>query len=156
MEKATVAKSDVANRRTKLRLWIDTHFDGSQSRFIADCAEHGHEINQGELSGLLKTKSFGEKKARSLEAIARMPSKHLDTPPNTSVLPPGTVEITHIAREPRDDRWPFKKLKPWQWKLLTTEQKTHVENAALLMIEARAGPEKHSGLAYSHAATKPA
>ena len=68
----------VAHRRARLRLWIDTHFNTSQSAFIADCALHGHELNQGEISGLLKKKSFGEKRARSLEISARMSPGWLD------------------------------------------------------------------------------
>lgn len=156
MKKPAANRGDVDNRRKKLRLWIDLHFEGSQSRFIEDCALHGHEINQGELSGLLKSKSFGEKKARSLETLARMPPRHLDTPPLGSVTPANTVELATIARTERDDLWPFTKLNPWQWKLLTQEQKKHVEKTALMMIDARAGPEKHPELAYSHAATKPA
>jgi len=154
MEKPTTNRSDVANRRAKLRLWIDNYFDGSQSQFIADCAEHGHDINQGELSGLLKKKSFGEKKARSLEVIARMPPRHLDTPPVEATSPSGIVEIATIARDYKDDQWPFKKMKPWQWKLLTSKQKEHIEIGALMMIEARAGPEKNSVPANSYIASK--
>ena len=68
----------VAHRRARLRLWINTHFDGSQAAFIADAAEHDHQLNQGEISGLLKKKSFGEKRARALELVARMSPGWLD------------------------------------------------------------------------------
>lgn len=68
----------VSTRRENLRSWIKTHFDGSQSRFIEACGERGIEVNQGELSGLLKTKSFGEKKARKLEKDCGMPPMYLD------------------------------------------------------------------------------
>lgn len=65
----------VALRRTRLRTWIQENHDGIQASFVAAVG-----INQGELSGLLNgKKSFGEKKARSLEASARMPSGYLDS-----------------------------------------------------------------------------
>lgn len=63
----------VQNRRARLRAWIDERCGGSQAQFVAVTG-----INQGELSGLLRTKSFGEKKARSLEAAAGMPTGWLD------------------------------------------------------------------------------
>lgn len=61
-------------RREKLRKWIDEHCEGSQAKFVEMTG-----INQGELSGLLKNKSFGEKKARNLEQQANMPAFYLDT-----------------------------------------------------------------------------
>ncbi|MBH1851905.1 helix-turn-helix transcriptional regulator [Stenotrophomonas maltophilia] len=64
----------VALRRSRLRQWIDTAHAGVQASFVA-----ATEINQGELSALLSgKKSFGEKKARSLEQIAKMPPGFLD------------------------------------------------------------------------------
>ena len=78
MEKTDAALDIVATRREQLRLWIAARHDGSQVGFIAACAAMGHEINQGELSGLLKLKSFGEKKARKLELMAGMPIGYLD------------------------------------------------------------------------------
>lgn len=63
----------VCNRRKNLKKWIDEKFDGIQAQFIA-----ATEINQGELSGLLKNKSFGERKARSIETAAKMPHLWLD------------------------------------------------------------------------------
>lgn len=65
----------VEGRRRLLREWIDSRYGGVQAAFIEDTG-----INQGELSGLLKSKSFGEKRARSLEKKARMPPFHLDRP----------------------------------------------------------------------------
>jgi phage repressor protein C with HTH and peptisase S24 domain len=62
----------VAARRARLREWIDTYFSGKQADFVAVTG-----INQGELSGLLKTKSFGEKKAAALEIAAGMPAGYL-------------------------------------------------------------------------------
>lgn len=63
------------NRRIRLKQWIDEHCDGKQSRFVSIT-----NINQGELSRiLLGKKSFGEKKARSLEIAAGMPNGWLDS-----------------------------------------------------------------------------
>lgn len=67
-------------RREQLRRWIAERFNGEQVQFISDCASRDYHLNQGELSGLLKQKSFGEKKARALEAAAGMPHRYLDTP----------------------------------------------------------------------------
>jgi hypothetical protein len=71
---------DVANkRRVLLRRWLDENFSGSQADFLADAARRGHKINQGEFSGLLARKSFGEKKARNIEIQAGMPRGYLLT-----------------------------------------------------------------------------
>jgi hypothetical protein len=65
----------VANRRLKLQHLINIKFGGSQAAFATKT-----EINQGELSGLLRNKSFGEKKARKIEQIVGLPSGYLDSP----------------------------------------------------------------------------
>lgn len=67
------AEPIVDRRRRLLRAWIDTRYGGVQAAFVGDTG-----INQGELSGLLKTKSFGEKRARALEVLAKMPHRYLD------------------------------------------------------------------------------
>lgn len=84
-------------RRDRLRQWIEVHFNGEQVRFIADCATRDRHINQGELSGLLNKKSFGEKKARSLEDAAQMPFRYLDTKPGYEA---GSVNV--VRRELKD------------------------------------------------------
>ncbi len=63
----------VTLRRHNLRCWIERLYGGRQSAF-ADAAA----LNQGELSSLLKNKSFGEKKARKIEQAAGMPAMWLD------------------------------------------------------------------------------
>ncbi len=75
-----------ANRRVNLKRWIDTHYNGVQAEFLEVIG-----INQGELSGLLNKKSFGEKKARSIEDVANMPFLYLDKDPNE--LSPARNEI---------------------------------------------------------------
>ncbi|MDO1508893.1 MULTISPECIES: bifunctional 3,4-dihydroxy-2-butanone-4-phosphate synthase/GTP cyclohydrolase II [unclassified Neisseria] len=64
----------VERRRHNLRQWIARLYGGQQAQFVAATA-----INQGELSALLKNKSFGEKKARKIEQTAGMPAMWLDT-----------------------------------------------------------------------------
>ncbi len=70
----TTDRSPVSLRRERLKQWIDERFNGSQAAFVAATG-----INQGELSGLLKSKSFGEKRAASLEAAAKMPAGYLSS-----------------------------------------------------------------------------
>lgn len=78
----------VANRRARLRAWIAAHFGGSHTLFIASTNDGKKQLNQGELSALLKNKSFGERRARSLELMAHMPPRYLDdmheNSPNTA------------------------------------------------------------------------
>jgi phage repressor protein C with HTH and peptisase S24 domain len=70
----------IKNRRLRLRQWIDENLDGVPARLVELI-----DINQGELSGLLRSKSFGEKKARSIEIKAGMPSGWLDSVENYSI-----------------------------------------------------------------------
>lgn len=60
-------------RRARLAQLIRERYDGSQARFVDETGE-----NQGEVSGLLRAKSFGERKARKLEAKCQVPAGWLD------------------------------------------------------------------------------
>jgi len=62
-------------RRNHLREWIDTHYNGSQMDFSRSTG-----IRQAEVSQLLKDKSFGERRAASIEKAARMPKGYLVNP----------------------------------------------------------------------------
>lgn len=62
----------VALRRARLQQWIDERYGGSQAEFIKAAG-----VNQGEISALLKNKSFGEKRATTLERAAGMPAGYL-------------------------------------------------------------------------------
>jgi phage repressor protein C with HTH and peptisase S24 domain len=79
----------VENRRARLKEWIDSNYKGVVARFI-----DATDINQGEVSGLLKSKSFGEKKARSLEEKAGMPYGWLDTLPTDKNKKEGAEKLT--------------------------------------------------------------
>lgn len=71
MEKIT-RNELVELRRKNLNIWIRDHYK-NQAEFIAR-----HDLNQGEVSGLLRNKSFGEVKARNLEEACNMPHMYLD------------------------------------------------------------------------------
>lgn len=60
-------------RRKRLAQLIEEKFDGSQAKFV----EHTGE-NQGEVSALLRNKSFGERKARKIEAKCGLETYWLD------------------------------------------------------------------------------
>lgn len=60
-------------RRSRLAELISQKYGGSQAKFIEQTGE-----NQGEVSGLLRSKSFGEKKARKLEEKCSLPKGWLD------------------------------------------------------------------------------
>jgi len=80
----------VAARRKHLRSWIDQHHKGSQAAFVVATG-----INHGELSGLLRTKSFGEKKAATIEAAAGMPAGYLVSPRlDAELLREFSVDVT--------------------------------------------------------------
>jgi SOS-response transcriptional repressor LexA len=63
-------------RRRRLAQLIEEKYDGVQAKFVSETGQ-----NQGEISALLKNKSFGEKKARKIEQACDLPDKWLDTPP---------------------------------------------------------------------------
>lgn len=77
----------IANRRARLREWIDAHFGGSLTLFIASTNNGEKQLNQGELSALLRNKTFGERRARSLEAMAHMPPRFLEGPAGAASTP---------------------------------------------------------------------
>ena len=98
------------NRRQQLRRWIAQYCNGRQSIFIASTNDGTKQINQGELSALLRNKSFGERKARSLEKQAGMPTGYLDwiddrpsahamNEPGSGTIPAPTVVLPRY--------WPF-------------------------------------------------
>jgi len=60
-------------RRARLAQLIEEQYGGSQTKFVEKTGE-----NQSEISGLLRTKSFGERKARKLEERAGVECGWLD------------------------------------------------------------------------------
>lgn len=84
----------VTRRRRNLKAWIDAHFKGIQAAFVERTG-----INQGELSGLLKAKSFGEKKARALEKQAGIPFGWLDEAHDEIAVKQEPVRAYYSARK---------------------------------------------------------
>lgn len=80
----------VATRRRRLRQWIDERHEGSQAAFATAA-----NINAGELSLLLKDKSFGEKRAATIEKQAGMPEGFL----SGNEVPVPVVAGTAIATD---------------------------------------------------------
>ena len=119
-------------RRELLKRWIKDYFDDSQARFIEHCADRGHDINQGELSSLLKNKSFGEKKARSLEAAAGMPDRHLE---GYGMSRP--IQRPLIAAEPVI-AFPSRKLDKWTAEALEIFSKLDTAQKAACVVQLRA------------------
>lgn len=60
-------------RRERLKALIAERYNGIQANMVRDTG-----INAGELSALMRNKSFGEKKARALEKQLGLPDKWLD------------------------------------------------------------------------------
>lgn len=93
--RSDAAIRDADNRRARLRQWIEERYNGSQAAFVA-----AHKLNQGEISSLLKDKSFGSVKARNLEALTGMPERYLDDRTGDSLLPaPTPVGVPSSSRE---------------------------------------------------------
>lgn len=77
----------VAARRLRLQAWIAEHFGGSQKAF-REALPPKDRINQGMLSALLSTKSFGEKQAAGIERRYQMPRGYLVNPLEPVAPPP--------------------------------------------------------------------
>lgn len=93
--RSDAAIRDADNRRARLRQWIDERYGGSQASFVAE-----HKLNQGEISSLLKDKSFGSVKARNLETLTGMPERYLDDRQGSVPSPtPAPVGVPTSSRE---------------------------------------------------------
>lgn len=84
-------------RRDQLRAWIDSHYANAR----AFCQAHG--LNESEISQLLRTKSFGPRRARRLETQAKMPARYLEGPATAS-----TSLTSNPVSRPPEARWPFR------------------------------------------------
>lgn len=105
----TTENPAASNRRRQLQRWIDVNFAGLQSAFIASTNDGERQINQGELSGLLKNKSFGERRARSLEKQARMPDFYLEQNPD-KLTNSVQEKIGNVEPHMPPTGWPFSKV----------------------------------------------
>ena len=133
-----IESPDVTQRRRQLWQWLLDNFGGSQNAFLAELGERGHPMNQGELSGLLKNKSFGEKKARSLEGKAGMPPRYLNPPPEA------VEQRAREAAAAKPYMWPFAVITPDQYNnVLREKDRAAIESMAMNLLEARIEAEKH-------------
>jgi hypothetical protein len=80
-------------RRARLAQLIQERYGNSQARFVDETGE-----NQGEVSGLLRTKSFGERKARKLEAKCNLPAGWFDIDPTLDAAAP-TEEAPSLRQQ---------------------------------------------------------
>lgn len=85
-------------RRVRLAQLIRERFGGSQAKFVETTGE-----NQGEVSALLRDKSFGEKKARKIEAKCGLDRGWLDLHVEDA-SPSGMPESSHDLMLPAG-RW---------------------------------------------------
>lgn len=75
-------------RRARLAQLIEEKYEGSQAKYVDETGE-----NQGETSALLRSKSFGERKARKIEAKANLPTGWLDTDPTLDGNSAGQAQL---------------------------------------------------------------
>ncbi|WP_155808197.1 hypothetical protein [Bordetella petrii] len=83
-------------RRDQLRAWISSHYSSAR----AFCQDNG--LNESEISQLLRTKSFGPRRARKLEEQAKMPLRYLEGPALRSASGKSAA-----VKESHDPPWPF-------------------------------------------------
>src|SRR4051794_10215902 len=88
------ADKEIKNRRNQLRKWIADNY-ANQAEFIAD-----KKLNQSEISGLLREKSFGSRKARNLEAKAGMPLRYLERTDDVSMSDSPTITPAFTKHNP--------------------------------------------------------
>ncbi|WP_197419620.1 hypothetical protein [Burkholderia sp. TSV86] len=87
-------RREIADRhRARLAELIRRHFDDTPAKFVRETG-----INQGELSGLLRNKSFGPIKARNLEGKAKLLPHSLEKDEGEPFYP------HEIARQTKNER----------------------------------------------------
>lgn len=129
MNARKIPNSDaVAHRRERLKKWIDDRFAGVQAAFVASTNDGKSQVNSGEVSGLLRDKAFGEKRARTLEPKAGMPTGYLDAYDDE------TENLIGAAVEPQT-HWPFSVGAYERLKSLQTALGPRRGNAAIKDIE---------------------
>ncbi len=125
-------------RRARLAQLIRDHYE-SQADFVFRTG-----INQGEVSSLLKNKSFGEKKARKIEVDSGLPNMWLDTPiqsPVTDAITPAKIEPKFVPPAPSPElQWVY----PDEAKILSNYRRMASVEKQLLSESAEAMPKKPS------------
>ncbi|MDH0093440.1 hypothetical protein N7373_18455 [Achromobacter mucicolens] len=113
------AAQEMQVRRDRLRAWISAHYPNTR----AFCTAHG--LNESEISQLLRTKSFGSRRARNLEAQTGMPLRFLEGLQEASPPPPptGGSGSVHTARS----TWPFRHASYDDFLLLSPEKRAELD-----------------------------
>lgn len=110
-------------RRARLAQLIRERYDGSQARFVDETGE-----NQSEVSGLLRVKSFGERKARKLEAKCQVPVGWLDIEDE---------DAAHKALHPDAEPAPPSTLRPLPRPEFTVVENVEPQRMALVYVTER-------------------
>jgi hypothetical protein len=106
-------------RRDQLRAWISARYPSTR----AFCVEHG--LNESEISQLLRTKSFGSRRARNLEEKVGMPLRYLEGVMAQDVKP--TYLAAGQASSQVAKPWPFKYASYDEFILLSPEKKQELD-----------------------------
>lgn len=112
------AAQEMQVRRDQLRAWISTHYPSTR----AFCLAHG--LNESEISQLLRTKSFGSRRARNLEEQTGMPLRYLEGIVGTAAATgagrpaPSKASTTH---------WPFRHSSYDEFMLLSPEKRAELD-----------------------------
>lgn len=93
------AAKEMQVRRDQLRAWITSRHANTR----AFCLAHG--LNESEISQLLRTKSFGSRRARNLEVQIGMPLRYLEGVIANEGKAPHTLPTPGRAASRAD--WPF-------------------------------------------------
>ena len=112
------AAQEMQVRRDRLRAWISAHYPNTR----AFCLEHG--LNESEISQLLRTKSFGSRRARNLEAQAGMPLRYLEGVDLTAELSPTGPSTPVKVASPQ---WPFRHSSYDDYLLLSPEKRAELD-----------------------------
>lgn len=114
------AAQEMQVRRDQLKAWIAAHYPSTR----AFCRAHG--LNESEISQLLRTKSFGSRRARNLEQQTGMPFRYLEGTPTGAQhhkVSPGTAYTRPNATTPFKP-WPFR-LTSYEDLMALTPEKRH-------------------------------
>lgn len=91
------ATHEIEIRRKQLKAWITARYASTR----AFCTAYG--LNESEVSQLLRSKSFGSRRARNIEASAGMPYRYLEGANEGVPVGPQINAIT----KPATFAWPF-------------------------------------------------
>lgn len=107
-------------RRDQLRAWIQAHYPNTRAFCKA------HSLNESEISQLLRTKSFGSRRARNLEAKVGMPLRYLEGLDAAASGLPSPARERHHPPLP-SPTWPFRVASYDDFVTLSAEKKHELD-----------------------------